>query len=76
MKNHENKSNKRINPFQTLKMYKHTKKQDLKKAFCPKPKVKYSFDTPKFLVQISQTFVRVLSEKTILGQNVGHFRTK
>lgn len=63
MKSYENKSNQGINLSQTLKMNKHTKKQSLKKPFCPKPKVKYSFDTPKLFVRISQTFVRVLSEK-------------
>ena len=76
MKIYENKANQCINPSQPLKMYKHTKNQTLKKSICPKLNPKYSFDTPKFLVRISQTFVRVLSEKTILGQNFGHFRTK
>ena len=63
-------------PSQPLKMHKHTKNQTTKKSICPKTNSKYSFDTPKFLVRISQTFVRVLSEKSILGQNFGHFRTK
>ena len=76
MKIYESKSNQRINPSQLLKMHKHTKNQTTKKSICPKLNPKYSFDTPKFLVRISQTFVRVLSEKTILGQNFGHFRTK
>ena len=76
MKIYENKSNQYINPSQSLKMNKHTKNQTTKKSICPKLNPKYSFDTPKFLVPISQTFVRVLSEKTILGQNFGHFRTK
>ena len=76
MKIYENKSNQYISPSQPLKMHKHTKNQTLKKSICPKANPKYSFDTPKFLVRISQTFVRVLSEKSILGQNFGHFRTK
>ena len=76
MKIYENKPNQCINPSQPLKMHKHTKNQALKKSICPKTNPKYSFDTPKLLVRISQTFVRVLSEKTILGQNFGHFRTK
>ena len=76
MKIYENKSNQYINPSQPLKMHKHTKKWPTKKSICPKTNSKYSFDTPKFLVRISQTFVRVLSEKSILGQNFGHFRTK
>ena len=76
MKIYENNSHQRINLSQPLKMYKHTKNETLKKSICPKTNPKYSFDTPKFLVCISQTFVRVLSEKSILGQNFGHFRTK
>ena len=76
MKIYENKSNQCISPYQPLKMHKHTKNQTTKKPICPKTNPKYSFDTPKLLVQISQTFVRILSEKTILGQNFGHFRTK
>ena len=76
MKIYENKPNQCINPSEPLKMHKHTKKWPTKKSICPKLKTKYSFDTPKFLVRISQTFVRVLSEKSILGQNFGHFRTK
>ena len=76
MKIYENKPNQYINPSQPLKMHKHTKNQTTKKSICPKTNPKYSFDTPKFLVRISQTFVRVLSEKSILGQNFGHFRTK
>ena len=76
MKIYENKSNQWIKPSQSLKMHKHTKNQTTKKPICPKTNSKYSFDTPKFLVRISQTFVRVLSEKSILGQNFGHFRTK
>ena len=76
MKIYENNSYQYINPSRRLKMHKHTKKWPTKKSICPKLNPKYSFDTPKFLVRISQTFVRVLSEKTILGQNFGHFRTK
>ena len=76
MKIYENNSNQYINPSQPLKMHKHTKNETTKKSICPKTNPKYSFDTPKFLVRISQTFVRVLSEKSILGQNFGHFRTK
>ena len=76
MKIYENNSYQCINTSRRLKMYKHTKNQTTKKSICPKTNSKYSFDTPKFLVRISQTFVRVLSEKTILGQNFGHFRTK
>ena len=76
MKIYENNSHQYINPYQPLKMHKHTKKWPTKKSICPKTNSKYSFDTPKLLVQISQTFVRVLSEKSILGQNFGHFRTK
>ena len=76
MKIYENKANQCINPSRRLKMHKHTKNQATEKPICPKTNPKYSFDTPKFLVRISQTFVRVLSEKSILGQNFGHFRTK
>ena len=76
MKIYENKPNQCISPSQPLKMHKHTKKWPTKKSICPKTNSKYSFDTPKLIVRISQTFVRVLSEKTILGQNFGHFRTK
>ena len=76
MKIYENKSNQYTNPSQPLKMHKYTKNQTTKKSICPKTNSKYSFDTPKLLVRISQTFVRVLSEKNILGQNFGHFRTK
>ena len=76
MKIYENNSHQYINPSRRLKMHKHTKNQATKKPICPKTNSKYSFDTPKFLVRISQTFVRVLSEKRILGQNFGHFRTK
>ena len=76
MKIYENNSHQYISPSRRLKMHKHTKNQATKKSICPKLNPKYSFDTPKFLVRISQTFVRVLSEKSILGQNFGHFRTK
>ena len=76
MKIYENNSHQYINPSRRLKMHKHTKNQATQKSICPKLNPKYSFDTPKFLVRISQTFVRVLSEKSILGQNFGHFRTK
>ena len=76
MKIYENNSHQYINPYRPLKMHKHTKNKSTQKSICPKTNPKYSFDTPKFLVRISQTFVRVLSEKNILGQNFGHFRTK
>ena len=76
MKNHENKSNQYIDAPQRLKMNKDTTFHTSQKSICPKLRPNYSFDTPKLLVRISQTFVRVLSEKSILGQNFGHFRTK
>ena len=76
MKIYENNSRQYINPSRRLKMHKNTKNQTTKKSICPKTNPKYSFDTPKLLVRISQTFVRVLSEKGSLGQNFGHFRTK
>lgn len=76
MKIYENNSHQYTNPSRRLKMYKHTKNQATQKSICPKLNPKYSFDAPKFFVRISQTFVRVLSEKSILGQNFGHFRTK
>ena len=76
MKIYENNSHQYIKRSRRLKMHKHTRNQATQKSICPKTNPKYSFDTPKFLVRISQTFVRVLSEKCILGQNFGHFRTK
>ena len=76
MKIYENKPNQCVNPSRRLKMHKHTKNKATQKSICPKTNPKYSFDTPKLLVRISQTFVRILSEKSILGQNFGHFRTK
>ena len=76
MKNHENKSNQYIRPSQPLKMHKHTKNQATKKSICPKLNPKYSFDTPKLLVRISQTFVRNLSEKKHSRTKSDVFRTK
>lgn len=69
MKNHENKSYRYIDYLQRLKMNKDATFHTSQKSICPKLRSKYSFDTPKLLVQISQTFVRNLSEKSILGQN-------
>ena len=76
MKIYENKPNQGISPYQRLKMNKHTPFHNPQKPFCPKLKPKYSFEESKLLVQISQTFVRVLSEKISLGQNSDVFRTK
>ena len=69
MKNHENNSYCYIDHLQRLKMNKDTTFHTSQKSICPKLNPNYSFDTPKLLVRISQTFVRNLSEKTILGQN-------
>ena len=76
MKIYENKPNQCINPSQPLKMHKHTKKWPTKKSICPKTNSKYSFDTPKLLVRISQTFVRNLSEKKHSRTKSDVFRTK
>lgn len=69
MKNHENNSYRYIDRLQRLKMNKNASFRTSQKSICPKLRPNYSFDTPKLLVRISQTFVRNLSEKTILGQN-------
>ena len=76
MKNHENKSNQYIDIRQRLKMNKDTKNNPTKKSICPKLNPKYSFDTPKLLVRISQTFVRNLSEKNYSRTKLDIFRTK
>lgn len=76
MKIHENKSNQHIDTRQRLKMNKDTKNSPTKKSICPKLNPKYSFDTSKLLVRISQTFVRNLSEKKYSRTKSDVFRTK
>ena len=76
MKIHENKSNQHIDTRQRLKMNKDTKNNPTKKSICPKLNPNYSFDTPKLFVRISQTFVRVLSEKKHSRTKSDVFRTK
>ena len=76
MKNHENNSYRYINRSQRLKTYKHTLFHIPQKPICPKLRPKYSFDTPKLLVRISQTFVRNLSEKNHSRTKSNVFRTK
>ena len=76
MKNHENNSYHYIDRSQRLKMNKHTSFHTSQKSICPKLNSKYSFDTSKFLVRISQTFVRNLSEKNYSRTKSDVFRTK
>ena len=76
MKNHENKSYRYIDYLQRLKMNKDATFHTSQKSICPKLRSKYSFDTPKLLVQISQTFVRNLSEKKHSRTKSDVFRTK
>ena len=76
MKIHENKSNQYIDIRQRLKMNKNAPFRTSQKSICPKLNPKYSFDTPKLLVRISQTFVRNLSEKKHSRTKSDVFRTK
>ena len=76
MKNHENNSYRYIDRSQRLKMNKDATFHTSQKSICPKLKPKYSFDTPKFFVRISQTFVRNLSEKKHSRTKSDVFRTK
>ena len=76
MKNHENKSYRYIDYPKRLKMNKDTTFHTSQKSICPKLRSKYSFDTPKLLVRISQTFVRNLSEKKHSRTKSDVFRTK
>ena len=76
MKNHENKSNQYIDIHQRLKMNKNASFRTFQKSICPKLRPNYSFDTPKFFVRISQTFVRNLSEKNYSRTKSDVFRTK
>ena len=76
MKNHENKSYRYIDYPKRLKMNKDTTFHTSQKSICPKLRPKYSFDTSKLLVRISQTFVRNLSEKNYSRTKSDVFRTK
>ena len=76
MKITENNSYRYIDHSQKLKMNKDTTFHTSQKSICPKPNPKYSFDTPKFFVRISQTFVRNLSEKKYSRTKSDVFRTK
>ena len=76
MKIPENKSNQYIDTRQRLKMNKDTTFHTSQKSICPKLRPEYSFDTPKLLVRISQTFVRNLSEKKYSRTKSDVFRTK
>ena len=76
MKNHENNSYRYIDHLQRLKMNKDATFHTSQKFICPKLNPKYSFDTPKFFVRISQTFVRNLSEKKHSRTKSDVFRTK
>ena len=76
MKIPENKSNQYIDIRQRLKMNKDTTFHTSQKSICPKPNPNYSFDTPKLLVRISQTFVQNLSEKKHSRTKSDVFRTK
>lgn len=76
MKIPENKSNQEIDAPQKLKMNKDTTFHTSQKSICPKLNPNYSFDTPKLLVRISQTFVRNLSEKKHSRTKSDVFRTK
>ena len=76
MKIHENNSYRNIDRLQRLKMNKDTTFHTSQKSICPKLRANYSFDTPKLLVRISQTFVRNLSEKKHSRTKSDVFRTK
>lgn len=76
MKIHENNSYRYIDRLQRLKMNKDTTFHTSQKSICPKLRPNYSFDTPKFFVRISQTFVRNLSEKKHSRTKSDVFRTK
>ena len=76
MKITENNSYRYIDHSQRLKMNKKTAFRTSQKSICPKLNPKYSFDTPKLFVRISQTFVRVLSEKKHSRTKSDVFRTK
>lgn len=76
MKIHENNSYRYIDHLQRLKMNKDATFQTSQKSICPKLRPKYSFDTSKLLVRISQTFVRNLSEKKHSRTKSDVFRTK
>ena len=76
MKTHENNSYRYIDRSQRLKMNKDTTFHTSQKSICPKLRPKYSFDTSKLLVRISQTFVRNLSEKNYSRTKSDVFRTK
>ena len=76
MKITENKSNQHIDTRQRLKMNKNAAFHTSQKSICPKLNPKYSFDTPKLFVRISQTFVRNLSEKKHSRTKSDVFRTK
>ena len=76
MKNHENNSYRYIDRLQRLKMNKNATFHTSQKSICPKLNPNYSFDTPKFFVRISQTFVRNLSEKKHSRTKSDVFRTK
>ena len=76
MKNNENNSYRYIDHLQRLKMNKDATFHTSQKFICPKLNPNYSFDTPKLLVRISQTFVQNLSEKKHSRTKSDVFRTK